>query len=119
MVLSGGAGFSPFVGVCGSYTLVGGGGYDTLFGGAGAPKLSNPISADLGIMRPSALPNLVAAVGRNTARGATHARLFELIRQGDRAATTVPRGQGFVVRRLTPQEAKQIQAVAERSLRRH
>jgi len=46
-----------------------------------------------------------------------HARLFELLRQEERAATTVPRGQGFVVRRLSAQEAAQIKAVAERSFR--
>ncbi len=33
-------------------------------------KLANPISADLGVMRPSILPNLVAAIGRNADRGA-------------------------------------------------
>ena len=41
-----------------------------LFGG-GAPALAlvNPISADLDQMRPSLLPNLLAAAGRNAARG--------------------------------------------------
>ncbi len=65
-----------------------------LFDGADAPKLSNPISSDLGIMRPSALPNLVAAIGRNTARGATHARLFEV---GGRYENDTPTGQKTVL----------------------
>lgn len=47
-----------------------------------------------------------------------HARLFELLRQQDCAATTVPRGQGFVVRAVTTEEAAQIRAVAERSFRK-
>jgi len=32
-------------------------------------KLANPISSDLGVMRPSILPNLIAALGRNKDRG--------------------------------------------------
>ncbi|WP_370336171.1 phenylalanine--tRNA ligase subunit beta [Parvularcula marina] len=57
-----------------------------MFGGKDAPKLSNPISSDLGQMRPGALPNLLLAMGRNAARGARHVRLFELGGgyQGDR-----------------------------------
>jgi phenylalanyl-tRNA synthetase beta chain len=41
-----------------------------LFGG-GSPelKLANPISSELSDMRPSLLPNLIAAAGRNMARG--------------------------------------------------
>ena len=41
-----------------------------LFGG-GQPelKLANPISSELSDMRPSLLPNLIAAAGRNMARG--------------------------------------------------
>lgn len=49
-----------------------------LFGGSDAPKLFNPISSDLGQMRPSALPNLLLAMGRNVARGARQVRLFEI-----------------------------------------
>lgn len=41
-------------------------------------KLTNPISADLGVMRPSITPNLVAASGRNDDRGFKNAALFEL-----------------------------------------
>ncbi|MEE8332200.1 MAG: phenylalanine--tRNA ligase subunit beta, partial [Alphaproteobacteria bacterium] len=41
-----------------------------LFGGVDdSVRLVNPISADLDVMRPSILPNLVAAVARNQARG--------------------------------------------------
>ncbi|ADM08977.1 phenylalanyl-tRNA synthetase, beta subunit [Parvularcula bermudensis HTCC2503] len=49
-----------------------------LFGGETAPKLSNPISSDLGRMRPSPLPGLLAAVQRNAAYGAREVRLFEV-----------------------------------------
>ena len=34
-------------------------------------KLTNPISSDLGVMRPSILPNLIMALSRNTDRGAS------------------------------------------------
>ena len=50
-----------------------------LFGG-GAPelKLANPISTELSDMRPSLLPNLIAAVRRNLARGFQDLGLFEV-----------------------------------------
>ena len=50
-----------------------------LFGG-GQPelKLANPISSELSDMRPSLLPNLVAAVSRNMARGFADVALFEV-----------------------------------------
>ena len=41
-------------------------------------RLANPISADLDVMRPSILPNLIAAAGRNADRGAGDAALFEV-----------------------------------------
>ena len=41
-------------------------------------RLSNPISTDLDVMRPSLLPNLIAAVGRNDARGHTDGALYEV-----------------------------------------
>ena len=41
-------------------------------------RLSNPISADLDVMRPSLLPNLIAAIGRNDARGIVDGALFEV-----------------------------------------
>jgi phenylalanyl-tRNA synthetase beta chain len=50
-----------------------------LFGGGGAAlTLANPISADLDQMRPSLLPNLLAAAARNGARGYPDAALFEV-----------------------------------------
>jgi phenylalanyl-tRNA synthetase beta chain len=50
-----------------------------LFGG-GAPelKLVNPISSELSDMRPSLIPNLIAAGGRNAARGLGDVALFEV-----------------------------------------
>jgi phenylalanyl-tRNA synthetase beta chain len=44
----------------------------------GAVTLANPLSAELGAMRTSLLPGLVAAAGRNLARQAPRVRLFEL-----------------------------------------
>jgi phenylalanyl-tRNA synthetase beta chain len=58
-----------------------------LFGGAPeSVRLLNPISSDLAVMRPSVLPNLVAACGRNADRGIADAALFEVGPQyaGDR-----------------------------------
>ena len=40
--------------------------------------LDNPLSADLDVMRPSLLPNLIQAAGRNAARAMSNARLFEV-----------------------------------------
>lgn len=40
--------------------------------------LANPISADLDVMRPSILPNLLAAAQRNTGRGYPNIALFEV-----------------------------------------
>lgn len=40
-------------------------------------RLENPLSAELAVMRPSLLPGLVAAAGRNMARGAQSVRLFQ------------------------------------------
>ena len=58
-----------------------------LFGG-GKPELelANPISTELSDMRPSLLPNLISAVGRNMARGFADLALFEAgqIYGGDR-----------------------------------
>jgi phenylalanyl-tRNA synthetase beta chain len=49
--------------------------------GGGAWTLANPISEDLKVMRPSLLPGLLAATARNTRRGATTIRLFEIGRR--------------------------------------
>jgi len=47
-------------------------------GGAASLTLVNPISADLDTMRPSIMPNLLAALMRNTARGESDAAIFEV-----------------------------------------
>ena len=47
------------------------------FGGGGL-VLANPISSELDAMRPSALPNLLEAIGRNLDRGAANIALFEV-----------------------------------------
>ncbi len=50
-----------------------------LFGGGNdALVLANPIASELNCMRPSALPNLLEAAGRNAARGLFGAQLFEI-----------------------------------------
>ncbi|HWW63751.1 MAG TPA: phenylalanine--tRNA ligase subunit beta [Sphingomonadaceae bacterium] len=49
--------------------------------GGGDWTLANPISEDLKVMRPSLLPGLIAAAGRNAARGAASIRLFEIGRR--------------------------------------
>lgn len=51
----------------------------TFFGDVPAElKLLNPISADLDTMRPSILPNLLQAIGRNDDRGIMNGALFEV-----------------------------------------
>jgi len=51
----------------------------TLFGGGSAAlHLINPISSDLDVMRPSILPGLIEAQGRNAARGMANLALFEI-----------------------------------------
>ena len=47
-------------------------------GGAAELTLANPISSDLDVMRPSVLPNLIAAAGRNADRGMKDLALFEI-----------------------------------------
>jgi phenylalanyl-tRNA synthetase beta chain len=50
-----------------------------LFGGTtDSVKLVNPISADLGVMRPNLLPNLLNAASRNAARGMSSIAMFEV-----------------------------------------
>jgi phenylalanyl-tRNA synthetase beta chain len=46
-------------------------------GGQEGLVLANPIAAELDAMRPSILPNLIEAAGRNAARGFADAALFE------------------------------------------
>lgn len=48
-----------------------------------------------------------------------HQRLFELLRQENRAATTVARIKGFAIRQISADEAAQIQAIASRSFSRN
>ena len=65
-----------------------------LFGGVpDSLRLSNPISADLDAMRPSVLPNLIAAIGRNDARGHNDGALFEV---GPQFAGDQPEDQTLV-----------------------
>lgn len=52
--------------------------------------LLNPIASDLDVMRPSILPNLIQAAGRNKARGLDNAALFEV---GPVYADPTPKGQ--------------------------
>ena len=47
-------------------------------GGAAALKLVNPISAELSVMRPSILPNLLSAAARNQDRGEGDVAMFEV-----------------------------------------
>lgn len=56
-----------------------------VFGG-GAWSLANPISEDMKVMRPSLLPGLLSATGRNMDRGASSVRLFEIGRRYFKAA---------------------------------
>jgi phenylalanyl-tRNA synthetase beta chain len=54
--------------------------------GGGDWTLANPISEDMKVMRPSMLPGLLSAVRRNTDRGASSVRLFEIGRRYFKAA---------------------------------
>jgi len=47
-------------------------------GGDDQRQLENPIAANLDALRPSLLPSLLAAAGRNAARGAKNLMLFEI-----------------------------------------
>lgn len=55
--------------------------------------LSNPISSELDVMRPSALPNLIRAVGRNADRGYPDTALYEV---GPAYRDSNPNGQDLV-----------------------
>jgi phenylalanyl-tRNA synthetase beta chain len=62
-----------------------------LFGGNNAAlNLQNPISNDLNYMRPSILPNLIEAIGRNSTRGYDNLAFFEI---GLIFENTSPEGQ--------------------------
>ncbi len=65
-----------------------------LFGGGERNlELANPISTELSDMRPSLLPNLVAAAGRNAARGHADINLFEV---GSVYSDDTPKGERTV-----------------------
>jgi phenylalanyl-tRNA synthetase beta chain len=97
------------------------GGHAALFGG-GAPELTlvNPISTDLDVMRPSILPNLIAAAGRNADRGFGDVALFEVgpqyaddtqggqstIAAGVRRGAYAPRNWAEPARDVDPFDAK-------------
>ena len=76
--------------------------------GEGVP-LTNPLSADLGVMRPSLLPGLVAALARNFARQQPRVRLFELGKVFERRE---PGTGGRGADKPAPREISRIAAVA-------
>ena len=61
-----------------TYSFMSGHAAEAFSGSDAALRLVNPISADLDVMRPSALPNLIQAAGRNADRGQRDAALFEV-----------------------------------------
>ncbi|MFN3231372.1 MAG: phenylalanine--tRNA ligase subunit beta [Alphaproteobacteria bacterium] len=68
--------------------------YAALFGGGDAATvLDNPISSELDAMRPSMLPGLLEAAGRNMDRGFDAAELFEV---GPQFAGDMPEDQSTV-----------------------
>ncbi|MBP2313608.1 phenylalanine--tRNA ligase subunit beta [Azospirillum soli] len=92
-----------------------------LFGGVDAGlKLLNPISADLDVMRPSILGNLIQAAGRNADRGLADIGLFEvgpafrkptpdgqdIVAAGIRAGNAVPRHWAVKARGVDAFDAK-------------
>ena len=83
-----------------------------LFGGGKAElKLVNPISSDLDTMRPSILPNLIAAAGRNDDRGLPLSALFEVGPQfsGDEAEGQDTVATGIRTARSGPRNWAQTQ----------
>ena len=65
----------------------------------GTVALANPLSAELGVMRPRLLPGLAAALARNAARQQPRVRLFEL-------------GKTFVAADGAPLETRRVAAIA-------
>jgi phenylalanyl-tRNA synthetase beta chain len=63
-------------------------------GGSEALTLANPIASELDCMRPSILPNLIEAAGRNARRGFADVALFEI---GPVFASDDPAGQRTAV----------------------
>ncbi len=66
-------------------------------GGNPALTLANPIAADMSDMRPSLLPGLIAAAGRNVARGFADLAIFEVgqVYRGDRPQDQVTAASGI------------------------
>jgi phenylalanyl-tRNA synthetase beta chain len=89
-------------------------------GGQESLRLANPISSDLDQMRPSVLPNLIAAVTRNADRGFADLALFEVgpayrditpdgqdrVAAGIRSGNAVPRTWSAPVRAVDPFDVK-------------
>ena len=75
-----------------TYSFIKGDQAELFGGGAKALHLTNPISADLDVMRPSLLANLIAAAGRNAARGISDVALFEV---GPQYKDETPQGQAI------------------------
>ena len=82
------------------------------FGGGGESlRLANPIASELDCMRPSALPGLLQAIGRNAARGLADCALFEV---GPVFADATPKGQRTAVAAvLAPRAARRWDGAAE------
>jgi len=77
-----------------------------LFGGVPDDlKLLNPISADLDVMRPSVLANLVTAAGANNDRGQSDVALFEV---GPQYRDGTPKGQSQVAAGLRAGQAAPV-----------
>jgi len=65
-----------------------------LFGGdPDKVRIENPINAEMDVMRPNLLPNLIRATGRNVDRGIRNLGLFEV---GNQFADDTPEGQALV-----------------------
>ncbi|MDX2145251.1 MAG: phenylalanine--tRNA ligase subunit beta [Rhodospirillaceae bacterium] len=91
-----------------------------LFASGATVPLANPISADLDVLRPSVIPNLIAGAGRNAARGLADVGLFEigprfegfkpgeqsLLAAGIRAGHTTPRHWAGTRRPVDVMDAK-------------
>ena len=79
---------------CVTYSFIDQAAAELFGGGDGARRLENPISADMGHMRPALLPGLLQAAARNQARGFADLALFEL---GAVFADGEPEGQGLAL----------------------
>ena len=62
----------------------------SFFGEVEKLKIINPISEDLNILRPSLIPNLLASIKKNTARGIDSLSIFE---SGGQYSSTTPKDQ--------------------------